>query len=156
MRVSCHIRIHENFSIILTQSSRNCKNIFPRWRHNKIQRHGNTLGQTTALRGRFRWIGNSTSGLRYSRLNYWIALYTKQIDMFLNGWKREVAPQKQLKNSFTFFERFPAYYSMSIGTVAYISKRTKGKRNELCKVYGIVLLISQSGNKKSWKSIFSQ
>ena len=57
--------------------------------------------------------------------------------------------KEKLKNSLTFFERFPAYYSMSIGTVAYIAKRTKGKRNEWSKVYGIVSLISQSGNKKS-------
>lgn len=45
---------------------------------------------------------------------------------------------------------------MSIRTVAYIAKRTKGKRNEWSKVYGIVSLISQSGNKKSKNSFFSQ
>ena len=37
---------------------------------------------------------------------------------------------------------------MSIRTVAYIAKRTKGKRNEWSKVYGIVSLISQSGSEK--------
>ena len=149
MRVSCHIRMHETFSIILTQSSRNCKNIFPRWRHNKIQQHGNTLGQIAALLEADFGDCDSTSGLGHSRFNYWIALYTKQIDMSLDGWKREVVPQKQLINSLTFFERFPAFYSMSLGTVAYIAKRKKGKRDEWCKVYGIVSLISQSGNKKS-------